>query len=184
VLLVKALHFSARTLQCGYATMEGKVMSAETDQLIDRVSRKIRKLGSRIDNIVEDMVGRTIIEQFQRYEYDIFEIRRNIEFGKGTAYAGEIDVLLDDGDIAILICVKTNLKNDDVLEHIKQMENYRKLKNSKSEGKKRYIGAVAGAVVADNVVKFAQRKGMYVIAQTGETFHIIPPPEGFKAKEW
>jgi len=31
---------------------------------------------------------------------------------------------------------------------------------NKGEGKKRYIGAIAGAVVDDNVVKFAQKHGM------------------------
>jgi hypothetical protein len=39
-------------------------------------------------------------------------------------------------------------------------------------------------VVSKEVVKFAQKKGMYVIVQSGEAVEIVTPPKGFKAKEW
>jgi hypothetical protein len=80
--------------------------------------------------------------------------------------------------------VKTTLRNDDVLDHIERLEKYRRWKDSKGEGKKRYIGALACAVVADNVVKFAQKNGLYVIVQLGNTVKIVDSPEGFVAKEW
>jgi hypothetical protein len=41
-----------------------------------------------------------------------------------------------------------------------------------------------GAVVSDDVVKFAHKQGLYVIVQSGEAVKIVAPPEGFKAKEW
>ena len=157
----------------------------ETDRKIERVSSDIGKLGSRIGEIVENMVGGNIVSQFQNYGYCVTEISRNIEFGiKNTTTAGEIDVLLDDGDVAILVEVKTKLTTDDVRNHIEQMEKYRRWKDGKGEGKKRYIGAVASTVVDDNVVTFAQKNGMFVIVQSGYAVEIIAPPEGFKAKEW
>jgi hypothetical protein len=108
----------------------------ETDRQMKETDRKIGKLGNRIGEIVEHMVGGNIVTQFQNYGYNVTETSRNIEFGtKATSTEGEIDVLLDDGSVAILISVKTNLKNDDVLAHVKQMENYRKWKDSKGEGK-------------------------------------------------
>ncbi|MCL2711126.1 MAG: hypothetical protein FWE95_09630, partial [Planctomycetaceae bacterium] len=121
----------------------------------------------------------------QHYGYDVTELSRNIEFGiEGTTVAGEIDVLLDDGDVAILIEVKTRPNIDDIRDHIEQLEKYRRLKDGKGEGKKRYIGAIAGAVVDENVVKFAQKHGMFVIVQSGYAVEILAPPKGFKAKEW
>jgi hypothetical protein len=39
-------------------------------------------------------------------------------------------------------------------------------------------------VVSDEVAKFAQKKGMYVIVQSGKAVEIVTPPEGFRAKEW
>jgi len=157
----------------------------ETDQKMKETDRRIGRLTSRIGEIVENMIGGNIVAQFRDYGYDVTEISRNIEFGsKETDTVGEIDVLLDDGSVAILIEVKTKPSTDDILNHAEQMENYRRWKDSKGEGKKRYVGAVAGAVIEDNVVKFAQRKGFYVIVQSGYAVEILAPPEGFKAKEW
>jgi hypothetical protein len=157
----------------------------ETDRIVKANSHDIGKLGNRIGDIVENMVGGNIVAQFQKYAYSVTELSRDIKFGiKGTATAGQIDVLLDDGDVAILIEVKTRPSTDDVRDHVERLKDYRRWKDSKGEGKKRYIGAIAGAVVDDNVAKFAQKHGMFVIVQSGYAVEIVAPPEGFKAKEW
>ena len=148
--------------------------------------RKISALGSRVGEIIEHMIGgENILTQFDALGYEVTDYYRRLKFGKkNTPDFGEIDLILDDGDIAIFIEVKTNLQNDDVLDHVDQLEKYRRWKDSKGEGKKRYIGALACAIAADNVVKFAQKKGMYVIVQQGNEVKIVDSPEGFKAKEW
>ena len=46
------------------------------------------------------------------------------------------------------------------------------------------IGAVAGTVIAENVINFAHENGMYVIIQSARAVEILAQPEGFKAKEW
>ena len=48
----------------------------------------------------------------------------------------------------------------------------------------RFIGAVAGAIVNDDVIKFAHKNGLYTIVQSGETVEIAPVPDGVQAKEW
>ena len=156
------------------------------DKKIDRISSEIGRLGSRVGEIVEHMIGgENVITQFQALGYDVNDHSRNIVFGvRGTAASGQIDLLLDNGDVAILVEVKTNLTNEDVRDHIQRLEKYRRWKDSKGESKKRYIGALACAVVEDNVVKFAQKNGMYVIVQLGNAVEIVPTPKGFKAKEW
>jgi predicted AAA+ superfamily ATPase len=157
----------------------------ETDRIVQENAQQIGRLGSRIGEIVENMVGGNIVAQFQKYGYGVTEISRNIKFGiSGTTTDGEIDVLLDDGDVAILIEVKTKLTIDDVRDHIERLEKYRRWKDGKGEGKKRYIGAVASTVVDDNVANFAQRNGMFVIVQSGYAIEILVPPEGFNVKEW
>ena len=155
-------------------------------ELFRETDRKISALGSRVGEIVEHMIGgENILMQFHALGYEVTDYSRRLKFGKkNTPDSGEIDLILDDGDIAILIEVKTNLQNDDVLDHVDRLEKYRRWKDSKGEGKKRYIGALACAIAADNVVKFAQRKGMYVIVQQGNEVKIVDSPEGFKAKEW
>jgi len=46
------------------------------------------------------------------------------------------------------------------------------------------FGAIAGAVVDEEAIKFAHENGLYTIVQSGEAVDIVPTPEGFKAREW
>jgi len=158
----------------------------ETARIVKATSRDIGKLGSRIGDIIENMVGGgNIVAQFRALGHHVIAHSRNKTFGgPEDDDSGQIDLFLENGDIAILVEVKTTLKNDDILDHLERMEKYRNWINANGGDKKRYLGAVAGAVVEENVVKFAQKKGFYVIVQSGVAFEIIAPPQGFKAKEW
>jgi len=153
----------------------------KTDQQIERTSKKVEALGSRIGEIVENMIGGDIVGQFQALNIAIKSHSRNKTFGtRGTSESGEIDVFLENGDLVILIEVKTRLTDDDVREHVERLEKYRRY----GDDKRRILGAVAGAVVSDDVIKFAHRQGLYVIVQSGEAVEIIASPVGFVAKEW
>ena len=161
-------------------------MIQEVSEQMKRTDKKISELGSRIGEIIENMVAGNIIEKFQDLGYDVTGCSprksfKNKEFG----IDGEVDLLLDDGDVGILIEVKTTLETADVRRHIERLEKYRRYANARGIGdKQRYIGAVAGAVVKKEAAKFAQENGMYVIVQSGEAVEIIEQPKGFKAKEW
>jgi len=147
---------------------------AETD-------KRIADLGNRIGDIIEHMVGGGIVGKFQALGIEIKSLSQDKLFGiKGTKDSGQIDVFLENGDLVVLVEVKTKLTNDDVREHIEQLADYRLLGNDK----RRILGAVAAAVAPSNVIKFAHRKGMYVIIQSGDAVEIVPTPKGFKAKEW
>ena len=173
---------------------ETKQMFAETDRkfqeaarLSKETERKISALGSRIGEIIENMIGGDIVPQFRALGYKITQYARNHVFGdEGTAESGEIDLYLYDGDIVILIEAKTNLKTADVIEHIERLEKYRRCVEVNKSDHRRFgfIGAVAGAVVEKNVAEFAQKHGLYVIVQSGRAVEIIPSPEGFVPKKW
>ena len=163
-----------------------KESAAEFDRRSEKLDKKISDLGDRIGEIVENMVaGNNIIRKFQALDYKIERHSRNICFGHGLPedMQGEIDLLLEDGDIAILVEVKTTLRTSDVRNHILRLEKYRRRADVKGD-KRRFIGAVAGAVVKGEAEKFAHENGMYVIVQSGEAVEILPVPEGFQAKEW
>jgi len=162
-----------------------ELRSQELDRKIQETGKQISSLGSRIGEIVEHMIGDDIVTQFQALGYSIKRYGRNFVFGqRGTEESGEIDLYIEDGDVAILIEAKTNLKNADVLEHIERLEKYRRCIDEAGSDNRRFIGAVAGAVVEKNVAEFAQKNGLYVIAQSGRAFEIIPSPEGFVPKKW
>ena len=165
---------------------EAEQRMRELDRRMDRTSKEISSLGSRVGEIVENMIGGDIDEQFRELGYAVNRLSRNVEFGiKGTSASGEIDLLLENGDVAILIEAKTRPKGDDVLGHIERLEKFRNLVNRDGNvDKRQFIGAIAGASVDLEVIKFAHRNGLYVIVQTGRIVEIVPTPEGFQAKKW
>ena len=158
----------------------------DTDRRMKITDQIVGSLGSRVGKIVENMIYGDIVSQFQELGYEVTACSQNKEFGKkGTTDSGEIDLLLEDGDVAILIEAKTTLKIDDVREHIKRLEKYRRYSDARGRDTQvRYVGAVAGTVVAENVIKFAHENGLYVIVQTARDVEIVPLPEGFVVKEW
>jgi hypothetical protein len=158
----------------------------ETAEQMKETHKKISALGSRIGEIVESMVAGNIVDKFQKLGYDVTGCspRKSFRY-KELGLSGEIDLLLDDGDVAILIEVKTTLETADIREHIERLEKYRRYADARGIGdKRRFIGAVAGAVVSDDAAQFALESGMYVIVQSGEAVEIVTPPEGFMVKEW
>jgi len=159
-------------------------MFQKTDRQMKETNKRISKLGSRIGEIVESMVKGNIVDRFQAFNYIVTKSSRNVKFGNKELPRGEIDLFLEDGDVAILIEVKTTLETKDVRNHIERIEKYRQYANATSGDKRRFIEAVAGAVVEGDAEQFAYENGMYVIVQSGKAVDIVEPPEGFKAKEW
>jgi predicted AAA+ superfamily ATPase len=154
---------------------------------IERTHKEVGALGSRIGEIIENMVAGNIEEKFNALGYhDIEKCSPNVKFrSRRLGIKGEIDLLLENGDVAILIEVKTALETSDVRKHIEKIEKYRRWVDSKSKGDSiRFVGAVAGVVVKGDAEEFAHENGMYVIVQSGEAVEIVTPPKGFVAKEW
>ena len=158
---------------------------AEYDRMRKELNSKIGALGNRIGNIVEHMLGGRIVDKFNALGYAVKDCTRNHFFEVSKlGIKGEIDLILHDGDISILIEVKTMLEMSDVRKYLEQIENFRIYADARWKDVPRFIGAVAGAVVEDDAIKFAHENGLYTIVQSGEAVEIIKVPEGFKAREW
>jgi hypothetical protein len=156
----------------------------ETARLSKETDKKISALGSRIGEIIESMVEGGVVDKFQALDYEITQCARDVKFGSPKSdIRGEIDLFLENGDIAILIEVKTTLGTADVRKHIERLKKYRRYADEKRD-KRRFIGAVAGAVVKGEAREFALKHGMYVIVQSGNAVEIVPLPKDFRVKEW
>jgi hypothetical protein len=90
---------------------------------------------------------------------------------------------MENGDYVMPVEIKTELSVEDVDDHLKRMDKLRKYMNSRKD-KRKLVGAVAGAVVSPNVIKYAQRNGFFVLVQTGESIAIARMPKDFTPKEW
>ena len=157
----------------------------ETDRIVKRTSKLVGDLGSRIGKIVENMVKGDIVAKFQAFDYEIDDYCEKKKFNNhNLGIHGEIDLFLENGDIAILIEIKTTLETKDVRKHIDRLEKFRRYVDAKGVDKRHFIGAVAGAVIEGEAEEFAHENGIYVIVQSGKAVDIVTPPEGFAAKKW
>ena len=159
---------------------------AEFNRQMRVTSKKIAALGSRIGQLVENMVKGDIVGKFRALNYEVTRYGREVIFeNKKLDIRGEIDLFLEDGDVSILVEVKTTLETTDVRKHIERLEKYRRYIDARNEKKtQRFVGAVAGAVVMGDAMQFAHESGMYVIVQSGKAVEIAPLPENFQVKEW
>ena len=158
----------------------------ETAKQIKATNQAVGSLTNKVGEMVEKLLGEgNLVAQFRELGHKVKSHSRNKVFGeKGTDESGEIDLFLEDGDVAILVEVKTTLKMDDVMDHIERMEKYRRFVDADGPHGKRFIGAVAGTVIAENVINFAHENGFYVIIQSARAVEILSQPEGFVAKKW
>jgi hypothetical protein len=93
----------------------------------------------------------------------------------------EIDLLVVNSTEAILVEVKSKLTKVDVDEHLERLGKLKRLMPRYSDV--RAMGAVAGMVVPDEVARYAYRKGLFVMAQSGDSVMILNDDQ-FKPQSW
>jgi hypothetical protein len=89
--------------------------------------------------------------------------------------------MLENGEKAMAVEVKTQLTLERINKHIERLEKIRKYADLHGD-KRTFLGAVAGVVVADEARDYALNQGFYLIEPSGENFNITPP--NGKPKEW
>ena len=156
--------------------------AARFDRQMQETDKRLGKLGNRMGEIVEHMVAPNLREKFRELGLNFPKANPNSNVSDyDNKIFLEIDVLLENGEKAMLVEVKTNLTTEDVQDHIKRLEKMRIYADLHGD-KRAFLGAVAGVVVTVNVKEYALGKGLYVIEPSGETFNIISP--NGQPKEW
>ena len=147
----------------------------ETDRQMKETDRKISKLGSRIGQLIEHFAASNITEKFRTFGYHFTQISRNhsIEDEQGQ-FLAEIDLLLENGDCAMVVEVKSLLTRTDVKEHKKRLETFRTYSDKRND-KRRFAGAMAAALINKDARIYALENGMYIVEQTGDTVRIEAP---------
>jgi hypothetical protein len=154
----------------------------KTEKAIAALSKNIGGLNNSLGDLVEKMFAAQIWSKFDALGYR-FTVGKNAVFLEDNQPVAEADVFLENGDYAMPVEVKTRLKEQDVDEHIERIERIRAYMDRRGD-KRRLIGTVAGAVVSENVRLYAQKRGLYVLQQSGESVSLAKAPTGFKAREW
>lgn len=82
---------------------------------------------------------------------------------------------------AVLIEVKGKLIQGDVDEHLERLAKFKRLMPRYHDV--RAMGAVAAMVVSEEVARYAYRRGLFVLIQSGENV-VILNDQTFKPKTW
>jgi len=154
----------------------------EIAQQMKEYDKRFGNLTNSFGDVVEYMVAPNLQEKFNDLGYDFQEAstKHKVRDNKNDI-SFEIDVFLQNGDIAMLVEIKANLTISDINKHITRMEKMRKYADLRGD-RRHFLGAVAGIVVENDEREFALNNGFYLIEPSGENFNITPPHN--KPKEW
>jgi uncharacterized coiled-coil protein SlyX len=155
---------------------------AEMTKNVDKVTKNLGGLGNTIGKMTEAMFSMELWKKFSVHGFK-FTQGSNVKFSVGAQVLTEVDFFMENGDYAMPVEIKTELSVGDVDEHLERMDKIRRYMD-KHNDKRKLVGAVAGAIVAPNVLKYAQKKGFFVLIQTGDSIAIAKTPKDFKPKEW
>jgi len=155
-------------------------MSDATDRKIKEVSASIGKLGNRLGDFIEDAVRPAAVRLFQGRGIAVHEVQQNVTLQRGEEGL-EIDLMVVNDSEAVAVECKSNLKIDDVNEHLDRLAKLKRLLPRYAGFK--VMGAVAAMVIPDNVARYAASKGLFVIGQIGEDL-VIRNDEDFMPKVW
>ena len=159
-----------------------KEQREETDRLIRQNQKMMSDLGRKFGKIIEHMFIPNLKEKFNALGYEFGKASSNVLIGnKEHNIYTEIDVLLENGDCALAVEVKTQANISDIQEHVERMEKLRRYFDLHRDKRKLY-GAMAAAVIPDNVHDYALKAGFYIIRQSGDNVS-IEEPQG-KPKAW
>ncbi len=152
----------------------------ETDRKLKEVTQAIGRLGNRLGEFVEEMVRPAVVRLFQDRGIAVHLVFRGA-YAERDNDAMEIDLLVVNSLDAVLVEVKSELKVDDVKDHLGRLQRFKKLFPQYAGF--RVMGAVAGMVVPEDTARYAYRQGLFVLAQSGETVMVRNDPD-FQPGVW
>jgi len=158
----------------------------ETDRVLkeqaESNNNRIGSLTNLFGDVTEAMVAPKICEKFEELGLYFPKANPNSRLNdRVNKISFEVDIMLENGEKAMLIEVKTKLTFERIDKHIERLEEMRKYADLHGD-KRIFLGAVAGIVVTDEIRDYALSKGFYFIEYAGDNFFITPPSG--KPKEW
>ena len=168
------------------ALMENREQLKETERILkeqaESSNNRIGALTNLFGDVTEAMIAPKICEKFEEFGLYFPKANPNSRINdRVNDISFEVDIMLENGDKAMLIEVKTKLTVERIDKHILRLEKMRKYADLHGD-KRIFLGAVAGIVVTDEIRDYALSKGFYFIEYAGDNFFITAPNN--KPKEW
>jgi hypothetical protein len=169
--------------EVGRRQAETEKLMVQLEKNVDRVSNNVGGLNRSVGELVETLIAARLWEKFP--EYDLTRAYQRLPlFDEKNIIRTDIDILLVNTGLCMAVEVKRELDHRrDVDEHLKRMQLIRQYPPEQVNGKQ-LLGAMAGGVVDPDVKNYAYESGFFVLELTGESVHLVPPPDGFEPGKW
>ena len=155
---------------------------AETDRQMKETDRRMKELQYMFTGhwgkLMEALVEGDLVHLLQTKGIQVDRTFPNIK-GEFQGQRWEIDILAVNGQEAVVVEVKTTLKQEDVDQFIKLMKLFTVLNPEHKE--KKIYGAVAFLKANNSADIYAEKQGLYVIKAVGSSSSIINK-KSFKPK--
>jgi hypothetical protein len=157
-----------------------KESSLKTERKIKAVTKNLGEIGNRLGEFVEHMVAPSVVKLFRSLGVEVHEVHTDVSAkrdGKGI----QVDLLVVNDGAVIAVECKSKMSTKYVDEHVARMEKLKQMLPAYQHHQT--FGAVAALVMPDEVARYAEDLGFYVLAQSGETLK-VRNEKGFCAKAW
>ncbi|GHU92162.1 hypothetical protein FACS189479_00220 [Spirochaetia bacterium] len=160
-----------------------RLIIEETARQMKETDRRVGELTNRFGDVVEHMVVPNLKDKFNELGYDFGKTAPNMVFqDREHNIFAEADAYLENGNCVMIVETKVTPTVEDVKDHIDRMEKIRKYADLFND-KRKYLGAIAGVVMNENIKRYILKQGFYAVMPSGETFSIISPDHS-KLREW
>ncbi len=151
----------------------------KTVRKLDAIGQQLGEMGLVQGDVAEDLFYRNVRGMFRRLDVPVERVRRNVKV-KGL---GEYDIVVDAHERVVVIEVKNKLKKKMVDDFLKEkLPNFKTLL-PKYRDRKIYAG-MGSLVVKDDVGRYAEKAGLFVLTQTDDGGAALLNRKGFKPREF
>ncbi len=153
---------------------------SKTIKKLDDIGRQLGDLGLVQGEVAEDLFFRNLRYLFKEKRDIIFaDVKRNLK-KRGS---GEYDIVAVNGDAVVVIEVKNKLQKRMVDTFVdKKLPKFKEIFSEYRD--RRLFGGMGALVVKDDVGRYAEKAGLYVLTQSSEGGAALVNRKNFKAKEF
>ena len=150
-----------------------------TDAKLDRIGKQLADLGLVQGEVAEELFYRNLRSLFKNRKVTFEKVRRNVK-KKGK---GEYDIVAFDEGRVLVVEVKNKLDKRMVNEFIEErLPRFKEL--FPEYARYRVQGGIGALVVKEDVGKYAEKAGLYVMTQTDEGGAALLNRDDFEPKEF
>ena len=152
---------------------------SKTIKKLDDIGRQLGDLGLVQGEVAEDLFYRNLKSVFRKADVELKKVKRRLK-RKGE---GEYDLVAVNGEQVLVVEVKNKLEKR-MVDHFVEEKLPRFKELFPEYGTRRVIAGMGALVVKDDVGRYAEKAGLYVLTQTEEGGAALLNRRGFKAREF